>query len=293
MNAVSCSKGVGLELVEFSDAFAFLAATQASLEENETVNNLLLGIANQVKEDPARYPGPPFLAAVLDENQRPILCAVMTPPYPMIISAEGEFGDAINLLQLHLEQNAIRISGVNGREDASDLFAERWGTLTGQKIKLDMSLRAYELRQVIPPRIPEGTFRRASKDDSEAIIKFLTAMHDEVMGESEPKPKITTILKLIDQGKILAWELGGKLVTMAIKGRSTTHGRSVSGVYTPPEERKRGYASACVAMLSQEILDEGCEFVNLFTDLANPTSNAIYQAIGYRPLCDFHRYSFS
>jgi predicted GNAT family acetyltransferase len=293
MNAVSCSKGVGLELVEFSDANAFLALTQAVLEENETVNNLILGIANQVREDPARYLGPPFLAAVLDEHRRPILCAVMTPPYPMIISAEGEFGDAINLLQLHLEKNAIRVSGVNGREDASDLFAERWGTLTGQMIKLDMSLRAYELRQVIPPRIPEGTFRQASKDDSEDIIKFLTAMHDEVMGESEPKPKITTILKLIDQGKILAWELGGKLVTMAIKGRSTSHGMTVSGVYTPPEERKRGYASACVAMLSQEILDEGGEFVNLFTDLANPTSNAIYQAIGYRPLCDFHKYSFS
>lgn len=282
-----------MELVEFSNANAFLATTQAVLEENETVNNLILGIANQVREDPARYPGPPFLAAVLDENQRPILCAVMTPPYPMIISAEGELGDAVNLLQSHLLQNAVQIPGVNGREDASDLFSERWGTLTGQKIKLDMSLRAYELRQIILPRIPEGTFRRASMDESEVVIRFFKAMHDEIMGDSEPMPNITYILKSIVQGRVYVWDKGGKLVTMALKGRSTSHGMTVSGVYTPPEERKRGYASACVAMLSQEILAEGSLFVNLFTDLANPTSNAIYQAIGYRPLCDFHKYSFS
>lgn len=47
------------------------------------------------------------------------------------------------------------------------------------------------------------------------------------------------------------------------------------------------YASACVAALSQLILDEGKEFCTLFTDLANPTSNHIYQQIGYRPVCDF------
>jgi hypothetical protein len=282
-----------MELVEFSIADEFLATTQAFLEENETVNNLILGIANQVREDPERYPGPPFLAAVLDEKNHPILCAVMTPPYPMIISAEGKLGDAVDLLQSHLVQNAVHIPGVNGREDASDLFSERWRTLTGQKISLDMSLRAYELRQVILPRIPEGTYRRASMDESEVIIRFFKAMHDEIMGDSEPMPNLISILKTIDQRRAFVWESKGKLVSMAIKGRSTSHGMTVSGVYTPPEERKQGYASACVAMLSQEILDEGSLFVNLFTDLANPTSNAIYQAIGYRPLCDFHKYSFS
>jgi len=282
-----------MNLIEFSSADAFLATTQAVLEVNETANNLILGIANQLKEDPTRYPGTPFLSAVLDERSSPILCALMTPPYPLIVAAEGDPRDAIYLLQTYIVEKGIHLSGVNGREDASDLFAERWGTLTGQKVKLDMSLRAYELRQVIPPGIPGGTFRRASNEESEVIINLFKAMHDEIMGDSEPMPNITSILKAIDQGRVYAWEREGKLVTMAIKGRATSHGMTVSGVYTPPDERKKGYASACVALLSQEILDEGCEFVNLFTDLANPTSNAIYQAIGYRPLCDFHKYSFS
>ena len=73
---------------------------------------------------------------------------------------------------------------------------------------------------------------------------------------------------------------------MALKIRPTPHGISVGGVYTPPEQRRHGYASSCVAALSQQLLDAGCEFCSLFTDLGNPTSNDIYQQIGYRPVCD-------
>jgi predicted GNAT family acetyltransferase len=64
-------------------------------------------------------------------------------------------------------------------------------------------------------------------------------------------------------------------------------------VYTPPEYRRRGYASASVAALSQSLLNQGHQFCFLFTDLANPTANHIYQDIGYQPVGDWHQYSFS
>jgi len=67
---------------------------------------------------------------------------------------------------------------------------------------------------------------------------------------------------------------------------------AVSLVYTPPERRNRGYASALVAALSQHLLDAGWQFCVLFTDLANPISNSIYQRIGYRPVSDFDEYDF-
>jgi predicted GNAT family acetyltransferase len=60
----------------------------------------------------------------------------------------------------------------------------------------------------------------------------------------------------------------------------------VSWVYTPGPLRRRGYAAACVAALSQQVLDRGAEAVMLYTDLANPTSNAVYQRIGYRAVGD-------
>ncbi len=93
------------------------------------------------------------------------------------------------------------------------------------------------------------------------------------------------VLARIASGNIFLWHDQGP-VSMAQKLRPTRHGISVSGVYTPPELRRRGYASSCVAALSQQLLDAGFAYCTLFTDLSNPTSNEIYQRIGYRPLGD-------
>jgi GNAT superfamily N-acetyltransferase len=65
-----------------------------------------------------------------------------------------------------------------------------------------------------------------------------------------------------------------------------------NAVYTPPELRRQGFATAYVARLSKELLDEGFAFCVLFTDLANPTSNSIYARIGYQAVGDFTLYRF-
>ncbi len=59
----------------------------------------------------------------------------------------------------------------------------------------------------------------------------------------------------------------------------------IGPVYTPPEHRGHGYASAAVAEISRRFLAAGSRPC-LFTDQANPVSNRIYQAIGYRPVVD-------
>jgi predicted GNAT family acetyltransferase len=81
-------------------------------------------------------------------------------------------------------------------------------------------------------------------------------------------------------------------VSWAGAGGRTPHGTRIGPVYTPPEHRRRGYAGALVAATSQAQLDEGLEFCFLFTDLANPTSNHVYQAIGYEPVTDIDVYVF-
>ena len=95
----------------------------------------------------------------------------------------------------------------------------------------------------------------------------------------------------MENGSLYVWE-HGSVVAMAITTRPITHSITVSEVYTPPEQRHKGYASAIVAALSQLQLDQGYQFCSLFTDLANPTSNSIYQKIGYRPVRDFEQYLF-
>ncbi len=69
-------------------------------------------------------------------------------------------------------------------------------------------------------------------------------------------------------------------------GRETPNGVCISAVYTPPQCRRRGYASIATAELSQRLLDSGKRFCCLYTDIDYPTSNAIYHAIGYTPVQD-------
>ncbi len=82
------------------------------------------------------------------------------------------------------------------------------------------------------------------------------------------------------------------MVSLTIATRPQIRSICVSGVYTPPRHRRKGYARALVAEVSKELLSRGYELTNLFTDLSNPTSNKIYQEIGYQPVCDYHQYEF-
>ena len=79
---------------------------------------------------------------------------------------------------------------------------------------------------------------------------------------------------------------------MTAFGGATANGIKVSPVYTPPEYRGKGYATSCVAAVSQHLLNTGYKYCFLFTDVANPTSNHIYQKIGYQPVCEISDYSF-
>jgi len=89
----------------------------------------------------------------------------------------------------------------------------------------------------------------------------------------------------IAEDRLFVWE-DGTLVSMAGWGGKTPNGVRVSFAYTPPTQRRRGYATSCVVELTRRLLAEGNRYCCLYNDLANPTSNAIYHRIGYRPLAD-------
>ncbi len=94
-----------------------------------------------------------------------------------------------------------------------------------------------------------------------------------------------SVERWVGRRELWLWDDGGPRSIAVAHGR-TPHGVRVGYVYTPPEWRGRGYASACVAAVSQRALDGGLDFCVLYTDLSNPTSNSIYQRIGYRPVAD-------
>jgi uncharacterized protein len=153
--------------------------------------------------------------------------------------------------------------------------------------------RIYQLDAVVPVQGVAGTLRPASATERELLIAWSEGfMRDTVAGaDRDDATRTVDGFLSADDRQLYLWEDGAPVSMAAALGR-TPHGIRVSYVYTLPELRGRGYASACVAALSQLMLERGRRFCFLFTDLDNPTSNHIYQNIGYRPVVDVDEYLF-
>ncbi|HEV2147672.1 MAG TPA: GNAT family N-acetyltransferase, partial [Longimicrobiaceae bacterium] len=171
-------------------------------------------------------------------------------------------------------------------------FAERWSLATGAPARVAMRQRIYALTEVQPVPEAPGELRRAGTADEDRVADWIAAFDAEALGEADEERARGVARHRIAAGEVFLWEEGGEPRTMAASARPTRHGVAVNAVYTPPEWRGRGYATACVAALSAHLLAEGRRFCVLYTDLANPTSNSIYTRIGYRPVGDSTLFRF-
>jgi uncharacterized protein len=278
-------------VVRYQTADSFLAHAQSVLEQNEAANNLIIGIAIRLQELPDRFKTPPYLAAV-EDGDRLLAAAVMTLPHRLILYAESDDPEPLRLLAHDLIAGGWHVPGVLAHKATSRAFAETWTAVTGQPYHPGMNERVYELRRVAPPEPPiPGQLRVASEDDLPLVAGWIWGFIRDARVEGVAEDARELAETKIGDREIFIWE-DGLPVSMAAKARHSAHGTVVSLVYTPPEYRNRGYAGACVAALSRRLLDAGWQFCALFTDLANPTSNSIYQRIGYRPVADFDEYIF-
>jgi hypothetical protein len=139
--------------------------------------------------------------------------------------------------------------------------------------------------------------RLQAPDDTELLVEWLQAFEAEALhslDEDEDRARQIVEHRLAaERAGLMLWEDEGELVSVAGFGGETPNGIRIGPVYTPPDLRSRGYATALVAQLSSQLLAEGRRFCFLYTDLANPTSNAIYERIGYVRICDSAEIAFS
>jgi len=279
-----------LKLTLHPNARAFLEAAGEMLYARETVNNLMLGVSEQLIHDPEAYINP-FFATVGGDSRGIQMAAVMTPPHNMILAGGSGFEEGVRVLIAYLQEHRIEIPGIIGPVQITDPFVRSWKIMSDRSHTIHMQQKVYELRTVRIPQIPPGHFRLAMTGDIPTITTWFRAFEEEALCKPA-KPKPERVTQLVNEGMFFVWERDGLLTSMAMKTRPIAHSITVSGVYTPPEQRQHGYATALVARLSQYLLDSGFRFVNLFTDLANPTSNSIYRKIGFHPVCDFCMYNF-
>jgi predicted GNAT family acetyltransferase len=263
-----------------ADARAFLEAAGPLLLADEPRNNLILGIAGTLVEHPDRYGEKRFWVVTGDAGE-PAAAALRTPPYNLLLGGCRP-GPAVEEL---VEAIGDDLPGVVGAHPEVDELVRLWTRSHAVEPRVLREQGVFALERLQPVPVAPGGSRSATHDDLPLLLDLMVAFGEEVLEESDPgrteaREGVEHRLQTRDGGFEL-WEDGDEIVSLSGWGGPTPNGIRIGPVYTPPEHRGRGYATALVAGLSQALLDRGRRFCFLYTDLANPTSNAIYERIGY------------
>ncbi len=269
-----------------ADTAGFLAAAGDFLRADPAGNTVMLSVTEDLLVK-AAAPGETLFGWWQPDGDQVRAAFMHTPDYPLLLSRVS--GPAAAALARDLTAEAgtgRRIPGVNVGQEAADAFAAAWRDRTGDVVAVYRRMRLFRLGELISPRPwPEGTARLAVGTERDLLARWFGAFAREV-GDPPGQDHSQAAAGRLAYGGITVWEAGGVPVSVAGRTRAVAGMVRVGPVYTPPELRGRGYAGAATAAVSQAALDAGLREVVLYTDLANPTSNALYQRLGYRPVED-------
>lgn len=282
-----------LNLIRCDTPHSFLGIMRLPLEQDEAANGLMYGIALRCVSHPELFNAPYFAVAL--DGSAPVAAAMMTPPYNIVLWVRDPRADPREAFErIAQDVAAFRVvpPGVLALRDVAPVFIDIWQKMRPVTARISLRERIYELRQVNPPAPCPGAFRMAAEADAPLVEEWYWAFTQEagVIGDEHSARRNARLR--VTSGDAFLWEDAGRVVSLAARGRATPRGATIGPVYTPPRFRGKGYASNCVARLSQLILDSGKDFATLFTDLANPTSNSIYMKLGYQPRCDVDEWKF-
>lgn len=212
-----------------------------------------------------------------------------TPPHPLLLAVVPD--QAVLPLAQALVGCNRNLPGAFGETSLAAQFAAVWARLTSQRAVIAHAERLYRLVALAAPPAVVGRPRAAGSADAAVVAGWIRSFDEEAVTTT---PDLDTwVHDRIDAGLLTLWEVAdGTPVSLAGLSRSFGGMVRVGPVYTPPEHRRRGYGAAVTAQVSQLALDAGRRHVVLFTDLANPTSNAVYQRLGYRPVNDWLQVGF-
>ena len=215
--------------------------------------------------------------------------ALRTPPFSIITTAlEPPAADELMATWLRADPG---VSGANGEPTTVRALADAWRSRTGGSTRTTRSMAIHELETVVdPPRPPTGLLRLAERAERALLVRWwqeFAAEADSVGGARA----VQNVDARLDADALFVWDDGGPVALVAISPAVAGVVR-IGPVYTPPDQRRRGYAGLAVAEVSRHVLASGANRCTLFTDLDNPTSNKIYAEVGYRRIGDWEEHLF-
>jgi hypothetical protein len=288
-----------MELRFFDDPTEFLALTGDHLAGQPVVSTVVSSVADRIARDrEAGVPWPEgipcWFVAVLERGEV-TGAAMRTAPFgtfPLFVLPMTD--DAARRLAEALLDRGESVGAANGALPATRIFCDHVAARTQRTVEVAVHTRLFELDQLVEPQPVDGRCRPARPDEEGLVLPWYAAFMsdaDQQAGRSpgssaHEAPATDVIRRNIADERVFVWENGdGRPVSLVAASRPSYGVSRIGPVYTPPGERGKGYASNAVAEVSRAILAAGARAC-LFTDQANPTSNKIYQALGYRPVVD-------
>ncbi len=256
-----------MRIERIEDPKEFFALVGPFLEAREAQHNLQLGFRPRLEENPHAFgPHDPRLYLARDDGGEVIAVATQTPPFGTVLSEIDHDGVAEALAERFVA-DGHDVPRVLGPVDRSRQFAERWAELTGGTFRPDVEERIYEATHVEHPSGVAGAMRAFEERDRALAVRWMVAFFDEALPDS-PESNGERFVQARAH-TLWLWEANGEVVSIAGHSGDTPNGARVGPVYTPPELRGHGYASALTAALTAHLLETRW-FCFLFTNLANP-----------------------
>ncbi len=270
-----------MQVVFETNPAEFLKKHGDYLESREAEHNLILSLSHAALQKQQSNEKFDIRFATLMNDDGLVVAAVQGAPHNVVLSRAT--APEIEPLADALAEAGWAFPGIVGPAGEASTFADRWALKTGQKSVEYMDQIIYSLKQILLPPMAEGKSRLAKAGEEKLLGSWIVNFAQDALPKSEQLNADDAVKKaaeLIAAERLMVWDVDGKPRAQA--GFSgTTNVARINMVYTPPEERGRGYGSAVVADISQRQLDAGKKMCCLYADARNPVSNSIYRKIGY------------
>lgn len=290
-----------VEVVSTDDAPAAWHAAGPYLLADPVRHNRVLSLLDTMVDDPAGAAmqgartwwatttgttGTTSNAENRDDNITGV-CLRTAADQPVVIAAD----DRATTLALAdaVADGLARVPGVSGEADTSITFAGAWASFRHVQAKIAVAQRFYRLDTLTPAPKPKGggTLRPATPDDLSLLTHWAVAFQHDSFGpgtvDSESLARF--MARKIEYGLVWLWQTTEPAAMAAATPFAAGVSR-IQHVYTPPRLRGHGYAAACVSGVAADRLAAGADHLVLFTDLTNPTANAVYQRLGFEPVSE-------
>ncbi len=274
-----------MKLIKYEKIEDFVNENMSLILEKEWLNCLMVGNCfDGLKQKNNDW----LLAKVIDNNKTELILLYRKPWKLLLYSPTDNKSDELfKFVAKEIYKIDANLLGVNSEKEIANKFAKYYCEIAKFNFRTHMPLRILLLTELENSNLnKELIFREAKPNDKPILIKFIKDFYNEAVSEKYTDSEIEEKFNSYIRRGYYVLEKNNKIVSQAMFARDLKKGKCISGVYTPKEERGKGYAYNLIYRISKKVLDEGSEYCVLYTDDENPISNHIYEKIGYRKMVD-------